>query len=244
MTRADLKGDLHAHTDATDGRDSIEAMARGAQAAGLSYLAITDHSRSLAMTGGLDERAALAHARRIRAANSRLEGITLIAGIECDILPDGRLDLAEDCLAELDVVIASVHSAFNQDESQMTERILRAMESPFVDIIGHPTGRLLLRREPFQVNIERVVAEAARLGVMLEISSQVDRLDLNDVHARLARDRGAMLVINTDSHSERGFGMLQWGVTVARRAWLEPRDVANTRPVDEFRALLRRNARR
>jgi DNA polymerase (family 10) len=130
VTRADLKGDLHDHTDATDGRDSIEAMARGAQAAGLSYLAITDHSRSLAMTGGLDERAALAHARRIRAANRRLDGISLIAGIECDILPDGRLDLAEDCLAELDVVIASVHSAFNQDESQMTERILRAMESP------------------------------------------------------------------------------------------------------------------
>jgi len=141
------------------------------------------------------------------------------------------------------VVIASVHSAFNQDESQMTERILRAMESPSVDIIGHPTGRLLLRREPFQVNIERVVAEAARLGVMLEISSQVDRLDLNDIHARLARDRGAMLVINTDSHSERGFGMLQWGVTVARRAWLEPRDVANTRSLDGFTALLRRNAR-
>jgi DNA polymerase (family 10) len=141
VTRADLKGDLHAHTDATDGRDSIEAMARGAQAAGLSYLAITDHSRSLAMTGGLDERAALAHARRIRAASRRLDGIALIAGIECDILPDGRLDLAEDCLAELDVVIASVHSAFNQDESQMTERILRAMESPFVDIIGHPAGR-------------------------------------------------------------------------------------------------------
>jgi DNA polymerase (family 10) len=241
VTLADIQGDLHAHTDATDGRDSIEEMATGARAAGLSYLAITDHSRSLAMTGGLDEQSTLTHARRIRAASRRLDGVSLLAGIECDILPDGRLDLAEDCLAELDLVIASVHSAFNQDESQMTERILRAMESPVVDIIGHPTGRLLLRREAYQVDIEQVIAAAARLGVMLEISSQVDRLDLSDVHARLARDRGVMLVINTDSHSDRGFGLLRWGVTVARRAWLEPRDVANTRPLEQFRALLRRN---
>ncbi len=244
ITLDDLKGDVHAHTDVTDGRDDIETMARGAQAAGLAYIAITDHSRSLAMTGGLDERQALAHARRIRAASRRLDGITLLAGIECDILPDGRLDLAEDCLAELDIVIASVHSAFNQDEAQMTERILRAMESPSVDIVGHPTGRLLLRREPYQVNVEQIIAAAARLGTMLEISAQVDRLDLNDVHARLARDRGVMLVINTDSHSSRGFEMLRWGVTVARRAWLGPRDVANTRPVEKFKALLRRNARR
>ena len=238
---ADLQGDLHAHTDATDGRCTIEEMAVGARIAGLSYLAITDHSRSLAMTGGLDEHAALAHAKRIRAASRRLQGISLVAGIECDILPDGRLDLSEDCLAELDLVIASVHSAFNQDETQMTERILRAMASPVVDIIGHPTGRLLLRREAYRVDIEQVVAAAARLGVMLEISSQVDRLDLNDVHARLARDRGVMLVINTDSHSDRGFAMLRWGVTVARRAWLEPGDIANTRDLDQFKAMLRRN---
>ncbi|MBE3072413.1 MAG: PHP domain-containing protein [Acidobacteria bacterium] len=243
MTLADLKGDLHAHTDATDGRDTIDAMAAGAQAAGLSYLALTDHSRSLAMTGGLDEHGLLAHARRIREAGRRLDGFTLLAGVECDILPDGRLDLAEDCLAELDLVIASVHSAFNQDERQMTDRILRAMDSPVVDIVGHPTGRLLLRREAYPVNIEQIIEAAARLGVMLEISSQVDRLDLNDIHARLARDRGVKLVINTDSHSSRGFGTLRWGVTVARRAWLEATDVANTRPVTEFRALLRRHAR-
>jgi DNA polymerase (family 10) len=243
VTLADLQGDLHSHTDATDGRNTIEEMALGARAAGLSYLAITDHSRSLAMTGGLDEQATLAHARRIRAVGQRLDGISLLAGTECDILPDGRLDLAADCLAELDLVIASVHTAFNQDEAQMTERILRALESPVVDIIGHPTGRLLLRREAYRVNIEQVIAAAAGLGVMLEVSSQVDRLDLNDVHARLARDRGVMLVINTDSHSDRGFGMLRWGITVARRAWLEPRDIANTRPLDQFRALLRRNRR-
>jgi len=242
ITLEDLKGDVHAHTDATDGRDDIEAMALGARAAGLSYLAITDHSRSLAMTGGLDEREALAHAQRIREAGRRLDGITLLAGIECDILPDGRLDLAEDCLAALDIVIASVHSAFNQDETQMTERILRAMESPVVDILGHPTGRLLLRREPYPLNIEQIIGAAARLGVMLEISSQVDRLDLNDIQARLARDRGARLVISTDAHSRRGFGMLRWGVAVARRGWLEARDVANTRPVGQFTALLRRHA--
>jgi DNA polymerase (family 10) len=240
ITLADLQGDLHSHTDATDGRNTIEEMAIGARAAGLSYLAITDHSRSLAMTGGLDEQATLAHAKRIRAVSQRLDGISLLAATECDILPDGRLDLAVDCLAELDLVIASVHTAFNQEETQMTERILRAMESPVVDIIGHPTGRLLLRREAYRVNIEQVITAAAGSGVMLEISSQVDRLDLNDVHARLARDRGVMLVVNTDSHSDRGFGMLRWGVTVARRAWLEPPNIANTRPLGQFRALLRR----
>jgi DNA polymerase (family 10) len=242
VTLEDLQGDVHAHTDATDGRDGIEAMALGARAAGLSYLAITDHSRSLAMTGGLDEREALAHARRIREVGRRLEGITLLAGIECDILPDGRLDLADDCLAALDVVIASVHSAFNQDERQMTERILRALESPVVDILGHPTGRLLLRREPYALNLDAIIDAARRHGVMLEISSQVDRLDLNDVQARLARDRGVRLVVSTDAHSHRGFGMLRWGIAVARRAWLEAGDIANTRPVGEFQALLRRNA--
>ena len=243
ITLEDLKGDLHAHTDATDGRDGIEAMALGARAAGLSYLAITDHSRSLAMTGGLDEREVLAHARRIREVGRRLDGITLLAGIECDVLPDGRLDLAEDCLAALDIVVASVHTAFNQGESQMTDRVLRAMDSPVVDILGHPTGRLLLSREPYPVNIEQIIGAAARHGVMLEISSQVDRLDLNDVHARLARDRGVRLVISTDAHSHRGFGMLRWGVAVARRAWLEAADVANTRPASQFTALLRRHAR-
>lgn len=240
----DIKGDLHAHTTVTDGRDDIEAMAAGARAAGLSYLAITDHTQSLAMANGLDERRALEHAAGIHALNGRIEGITLLAGIECDIRPDGSMDLADDCLAQLDLVVASIHSAFNQDESQMTRRILRALECPFVDVLGHPTGRLILRREPYRVEMDRVIDAAARAGVAIEINCQVDRLDLNDVHGRLARDRGARIVISTDAHARSGFDALQWGVLVARRAWLRPEDVLNTRPVEEMRTLLRRNRAR
>jgi DNA polymerase (family X) len=241
IERADLRGDLHCHTTASDGRDSVEAMARAAQAAGLSYLAIADHSQALAMTGGLDEAAALRHARHVREHASRLDGFRLLAGIECDIRADGTLDLAEDCLAQLDIVVASVHSAFNMDAAQMTDRILRALECPSVDILGHPTGRLLLRREAYGVDIPRVIEAAAKHGVAMEINSQVDRMDLNDVHARLAKERGVKLVIDSDSHSQGGFDMLRWGVTVARRAWLTAQDVLNTRDVEEFVRGLRRS---
>jgi DNA polymerase (family 10) len=239
--RQDIKGDLHAHTNATDGRDDIEAMALGAREAGLSYLAITDHSQSLAMANGLDERRALEHAARVRALNGRIEGMTLLAGIECDIRPDGAMDLADECLAQLDLVVASVHSAFNQDESQMTRRILRALECPFVDVLGHPTGRLILRREPYRVEMDRIIETAARLGVALEINCQVDRLDLSDGHARLARARGARIVISTDAHARTGFSALEWGTLVARRAWLRPEDVLNTRSVEDMTKLLRRH---
>ncbi len=156
--------------------------------------------------------ARFAHAARIREVASRIEGITVFAGIECDIRPDGTLDLAEDCLASLDLVIASVHSALNQDDVQMTERMLRAIESPVVDIVGHPTGRLLLRREPSRVSVTRLIDAAARFGVALEINSLPDRLDLSDVHARLARDRGVKLLISSDSHASSAFAHLRWGV--------------------------------
>jgi DNA polymerase (family X) len=244
IERADLKGDVHCHTTASDGRDDVEAMARAAQAAGLSYLAIADHSQALAMVGGLDEAAALRHAGKVRELSARLDGFHLLAGIECDIRADGTLDLADDCLAQLDVVVASVHSGFNMDAAQMTDRILRALQCPYVDILGHPTGRLLLRREAFAVDLPRVIDAAATHGVAMEINSQVDRMDLNDVHARLAKERGVTLVIDSDSHSQGGFGMLRWGVTVARRAWLTPEDVLNTRDVEAFVAGLRRNRRR
>jgi DNA polymerase (family 10) len=237
----DIRGDIHTHTTATDGREDIEPMALAAREAGFSYLAITDHSKALAMANGLDEHRALEHARRIREIGSRLEGITLLAGIECDIKPDGSMDLADDCLAELDVVVASVHSAFNQEESQMTDRVLRAVANPYVDIIGHPTGRLLLKREPYKVNIPALIAAAAATGVALEINCQVDRLDLCDAHAKLARDKGVKIVISTDSHAKGGFRLMKWGVTVARRAWLCPGDVLNTRTVEHFKAGLRRN---
>jgi DNA polymerase (family X) len=231
------------HTTATDGRADAETMARAALAAGLQYIAITEHSKSLAMAGGLDEGRALEHARQVRALNERIDGITVLAGIECDIRPDGTMDLADDCLAQLDIVIASVHSAFNQDEAQMTDRVLRAIANPYVDVIGHPTGRLILKRDGYKLRLEEVVAAAAAAGVALEINSQVDRLDLGDTQARLAKERGVKIVIDSDAHSPAGLGALRWGALTARRAWLEPSDVLNTMPVERFRSALRRNRR-
>ena len=241
VSARDIRGDLHMHTTATDGRDDIESMAEAAHRRGYSYIAITDHSKALAMANGLDEQRALDHARRVRALNGRFDGLTLLAGIECDILPDGRLDLADDCLAQLDLVVASVHSHFSQDASQMTDRVLQALESPWVDILGHPTGRLLLKREPTRINMDQVSAVAAREGVALEINCQVDRLDLNDLHARLARERGVPLVISTDAHSIAALGNLRWGIQMARRAWAGPDDVLNARTLDDLRARLRRH---
>jgi DNA polymerase (family X) len=243
VTLADIRGDVHSHTTETDGRDDIEAMAMAARDAGFSYLAITDHSQALAMANGLDEHRALAHAGRVREIGARLDGITLLAGIECDIRPDGTLDLADDCLAQLDVVVASVHSAFNQEASQMTDRLLRAVASPHVDIIGHPTGRLLLRRDSYKMDVNALIAAAAETGVALEINAQIDRLDLSDTHAKAARDRGVKIVVSTDAHSKGAFQVMKWGVQVARRAWLTKDDVLNTRNVEEFRAALRRNRR-
>jgi DNA polymerase (family 10) len=237
----DLRGDLHMHTTVTDGRDDLETMAAAAHRRGHRYIAITEHSRALAMANGLDETRALEHAARIRALNGRYEGLTLLAGIECDILPDGRLDLATDCLAELDLVIASVHSHFNQDEAQMTDRVLRALECPWVDVLGHPTGRLLLKREPTRVAIEAVVTAAARHGVALEINCQIDRLDLSDSHARFARERGVRLVVSTDAHSAGALANQRWGVHTARRAWATADDVLNARELGAMLASLRRH---
>jgi len=189
----DLRGDLHMHTTATDGHADAEAMALAARSAGLEYIAVTDHSKALAMANGLDEQGALDHARRVRALNGRLEGFRVLAGIECDIRPDGSMDLSEDCLAELDIVVASVHSAFSQDEAQMTDRLLRAIACPWVDVLAHPTGRLLLKRDGYRFDVTRVFTAAAAAGVALEINSQIDRLDLDDHHARLAKDLGARL---------------------------------------------------
>ena len=240
----DLRGDLHMHSTETDGKDDVRTMAEAARAVGLQYIAITDHSQALAMANGLDERRALEHAARIRAVDAEGLGVRLLAGVECDIRSDGTLDLADDCLAALDVVIVSVHSAFDQERQRMTERILRAIENPHVDIVGHPTGRRILKRQPYAVDMEAVVDAAKKHGVALEINCQVDRLDLNDVNAKLARDRGVPVVISTDAHSRLAFGRLRWGILMARRAWLQPGDVLNTRPFDEFRACLRRHRSR
>jgi DNA polymerase (family 10) len=236
----DVRGDLHMHTSETDGKADLRTMAEAAHAAGLHYIAITDHTRSLAMANGLDERRALAHAERIRALDREGAGVRLLAGIECDIRPDGTLDLHNDCLAALDLVVASVHSGFNQDRQQMTDRLLRAIDNPYVDILGHPTGRLLLRREPYPFDLAAVVDRAAANGVALEINCQVDRLDLSDVHARAAKQAGARLVVSSDAHSPAALRTLQWGVVVARRAWLTSADVLNTLPFEQLRQSLRR----
>lgn len=243
VTRDDLRGDLHMHTTETDGKDDIRAMAAAARERGLEYIAITDHTQSLAMANGLDERRALAHAANIRAVDAEGIGIRVLAGVECDIRPDGSLDLADECLAALDVVVASVHMAFNQDRQQMTDRLLRALENPYVDILGHPTGRRILRREPYAVDMDAVVTAAAGRGVAVEVNSQPHRLDLNDVHARLALDRGATLVISSDGHSRAALDYTRWGVLVARRAWARREDVANTLEFEAFVAGLRRNKR-
>ena len=244
IERAHLRGDLHMHTTESDGKADLESMVLAARDAGLEYIAITDHSKALAMANGLDETRALAHAARIRELDRRSDGIRVLAGIECDILPDGTMDLAADCLAELDLVIASVHSALRQEEADITARVIRAIEHPWVDIVAHPTSRALLRREPSRLNIEQVVRAAAAHGVALEINCQVDRLDLSDVNARFARERGVKLVISSDAHSPRALATTRWGVVVARRAWASRDDVLNTLPYDAFRRALRRNRRR
>jgi DNA polymerase (family 10) len=231
------------HTTESDGRSTLEEMAAAAAAKGLEYIAITDHSKALAMANGLDEVRALAHAARIRALNGRFPGLTLLAGIECDILADGSMDLTEDCLAALDLVIGSVHSLLGQTEAEMTARLVRAIEHPAVDIIGHPTNRLLLRRPASRVHIEKVIDAAAANGVALEINSNGNRLDLSDSHARLARDRGVKLVISSDAHAIPELEFPRWGVLVARRAWATPADVLNAQPLAAFRQGLKRGRR-
>ncbi len=239
IERPHLRGDLHMHTTESDGRDDLATMVQAARQRGLQYIAITDHSKSLAMANGLDEARVAQHAARIRALSS--EAFTVLAGIECDILADGRLDLADDCLASLDIVVGSIHSALQQDEAEMTARVIKAIEHPSVDIIGHLTGRMLLRREGSRVQIQKVIDAAAANHVALEINSQPYRLDLSDSHARLARDRGVKLVIDSDAHHTSELDFPRWGVINARRAWLSPEDVLNTRPIAEFRRSLKRH---
>jgi len=241
IAHGDLRGDLHMHTTESDGRESLETMVAAARARGLEYIAITDHTQSLAMTNGLDEARTYAFAERIRTYSAAQQGFTVLAGIECDILADGRLDLDDDCLASLDIVVASVHSAMQQDEAEMTARVIKAIEHPSVDIIGHLTGRMLLRRDPSRVHVEKVIDAAAANGVAIEINSQPYRLDLSDSHARLARDRGVKIVINSDAHEIEALGFTRWGILTARRAWLSKTDVLNTLPVAQFRQALRRH---
>jgi len=239
VTLAAIRGDLHVHSQWSDGQHSIEEMARAAKARGYSYIAITDHSRSLGVARGLDPQRLEEQLSEIEALNRRLDGFRVLSGCEVDILRDGTLDLPDDLLARLDVVIASVHSAMQQDQEEMTERIVAAMRNPHVDIIGHPTGRILGRREPYAVDMERLITVAAETGTALEINGSPERLDLKDVHARSARERGVMIVVNTDAHSTDGLDQMAYGVTVARRAWLGKADVLNCLSWPELKARLK-----
>jgi DNA polymerase (family 10) len=290
ITRADMRGDVHMHTFESDGSNSIREMAEAAIARGLEYIAITDHSKNLAMTNGMDDTRALAHAQRIREASTQLQAdiaevnnaiavshdlsnderlaslffaaktlssrpersgverpavpllpnFRILAGVEVDILLDGALDLEDSTLAQLDVVVASVHSGFNQTPEEVTARVLRAAQNPHVHILGHPTGRKVLKREPYRIDIEQLLTAAARLGVAVEHNASPARSDLSDLHLRHAKELGCKIVCNTDAHSTDELDLMDFGITQLRRAWLTPADVLNTQPVDEFLAGLRR----
>jgi DNA polymerase (family 10) len=237
----DIRGDLHMHTTATDGHNSIREMADAALARGYGYIAITDHSKFLAMANGLDEKRALEQIGRVREVDRQMEGrIRVFTGIEVDILADGALDLSDEVLAQMDVVIASVHSRFDQSREEMTERVLRAIENPNVRILGHPTGRLLLRREAYALDLGAVLRRAAELGVAMEHNAAPERLDLNDRDLRLAKELGCRIVISTDAHDTRHLDKMEYGIRQLRRAWLGPEDVLNTLGAEEFLGALRR----
>ena len=230
----DIRGDLQMHTTASDGKNSIEEMAAAARALGHDYIAITDHSKAVRVANGLDEKRTVAHAKKIREADKKLDGIRVLAGAEVDILKDGRLDLDDDVLARLDIVVGSIHSYMNLEPTAMTDRLLRALENPNFKILGHPTGRLLLRREPYRYDLEKILAACKKYGVAVECNAFPDRLDLRDVDLRAAREHGVKVVISTDSHSTSHLPYMKYGVRTARRAWLEKRDVLNTLPCDEL----------
>ncbi len=234
ITLEDLQGDVHMHTVETDGRNTIEEMAEAAKSRGYKYMAITDHSKNLAFANGLDDKRALAHIQRIREASNKMDGITILAGIEVDILADGDLDLSDDVLAQMDVAIASVHSVFNQEPAKMTDRLLKAIANPNTSIIGHPTGRLQLRRDAYPFDMDAVLTAAAKHRVAMELNSYPDRLDLNDVHLRQAKQRGVKIVINTDSHHTSHLDKIRYGILQARRAWLTREDVLNALPLKKF----------
>jgi len=239
ITVTDLHGEVHMHTVETDGKNTIEEMAEAAKLRGYKYIAITDHTKNLAMANGLDDKRAVQHIARIRAANERIEGITIMTGAEVDILADGSLDLSDSVLEQMDVVVASVHSHFNQEKAQMTDRLLAAISNPNVSILGHPTGRLQLRREAYDFDFEALLKLARDKQVAMELNAYPDRLDLNDVHLRLARDRGVKIVINTDAHHTSHFEKIKYGILQARRAWLTAKDVLNTLPEKEFRRAMK-----
>ncbi len=243
IAEGDIRGDLHCHTIASDGRATIREMAVAARERGYEYLAITDHSASHGFGNDVSPSELLRQIERIAEANASIEGIRLLAGSEVNILPDGSLDYEDELLGKLDWVVASVHTAFGMSEQAMTERMIAAIEHPLVDVVGHPTGRLIERREPYAVDLEAVFAAAARTGTCLEINANPDRRDLSDVHARAAVRAGVRLVIDSDAHRTHTLANMRWGIATARRAWLRKEDVLNTRSWAQLQKLRKRAKR-
>jgi DNA polymerase (family X) len=240
VTLEDLRGDLHCHTTLSDGNQTLEQMAEAAAARGWEYLAVTDHSASHGFGNHVTPEALEARIEEVAALNERLEGLRVLAGSEVNILPDGSLDYPDELLARLDWVIASVHTSFAMEEAAMTDRVVAAVEHPLVDAIGHPTGRKIETRAPYALDMPRVIEAAARTGTMIEINAAPDRRDMNEIHARAAAEAGVMVLVDSDAHSARNFALLRYGIATARRAWLTPAQVANTRPWPEFAKLRKR----
>jgi DNA polymerase (family 10) len=238
IEQGDLRGDLHTHTDATDGRASMAEMAEAAKAAGLAYFAVTDHSKHLGIAHGLDATRLTRQIEAIDQFNDAARGIVILKGIEVDILEDGSLDLPDALLARLDLVVAAVHSEFQLSRSRQTERILRAMDHPCFSILAHPTGRLIGQRAGYEVDIDRIIQHAKERGCILELNAHPDRLDLDDIHCRMAKDAGVSLAISSDAHDIHGFDALHFGIGQARRGWLEKSDVINTLPLTQLRRRL------
>ena len=235
----DIKGDLHVHTKASDGRFSLKEMAEAAKKKGLKYIAIAEHSKLLAYAGGLDASRLQAQIDEIDRFNDELQGLTILKSIEVDILKDGRLDLPDDVLGRLDLVVGSVHSHFSLPREVQTERILRAMDRPYFSILAHPSGRLINEREPLMLDMEKIIARASERGCFLELNANPKRLDLVDIYCRIAKDLGVLIAINTDAHSTNDFDNLCFGIGQARRGWLAKENVLNTRPLAELRKLLK-----
>jgi len=235
----DIRGDLQMHTSASDGKTSVEEMAEAAKRLGYRYILITDHSKAVTVANGLDEKRAVENIRRIKAARNKVKGIEIWAGAEVDILGEGRLDYSDSLLKQFDIVLVSVHSRMTQPGEEMTERLLKALENPYVRIMGHPTGRQVLRRDPFNFDLERVFDAAKRLGVILELNGNPERLDLCDRHVKLARDKGMKLIISTDAHHPEHLKFMRYGVMTARRGWMEKSRILNTYPPEKLLASLR-----
>jgi len=240
IVESDLKGDLHCHTTRSDGQDTLEAMASAAKALGHEYLAITEHSQHLGIARGLNPDQLLAHCEAIDALNDRLTGIRLLKGLEADILEDGSLDMPDHVLQRLDICLGAIHSAFGLSEKKQTERVIRAMDNPHFNILAHPTARLIDKRSACRLDMEQVMDAALERGCYLELNSQPRRLDLNDIHCRMAKERGLKVVISTDAHSATQLGYLRYGLAQARRGWLEKADVLNTRGLKALLKALRR----